>query len=122
MINRSRTDRQAAQCLFCGDNHSSELCQIAEVNTKRNILKSQGTCFLCLCRKHIIKLYTLNFNCKIFSGKHNQTICLKSKLVKEEKRPELKNNEGEDNDKIISVISSNEKNKFLLQICCIKTK
>lgn len=42
------SDKQAVQCLFCGDKHSSELCQTVDVNTKINILKSQGICYLCL--------------------------------------------------------------------------
>lgn len=35
-------------CLFCRNSRPSELCNAYVVEKKKNIMKSQGRCFICL--------------------------------------------------------------------------
>ena len=59
-------------CVYCGGkNHISTRCNtITHIETRRNILKKAGRCFLCLSRGH------LKYSCvKCDSKDHNVSIC-----------------------------------------------
>ena len=52
------------KCIFCKENsHRSELCEKFDVENRKNILKKEGRCFLCLTPKHRIKDCTKNLKC-----------------------------------------------------------
>ena len=72
---------------------------------KKNILKSQGRCYLCLKSKHRILKCTKNIDCKYCSLKHNQEICYKfNNSLKKDKRSESRTDQAYSKDEIVSTV------------------
>ncbi|CAB4027999.1 Hypothetical predicted protein [Paramuricea clavata] len=62
--------------VFCDAEHFSASCEkIKDPQARKNILKRQGHCFLCLRKGHRINQCTSNRRCRKCSGKHHQSIC-----------------------------------------------
>ncbi|CAB4025471.1 PREDICTED: uncharacterized protein LOC107334226, partial [Paramuricea clavata] len=63
-------------CVFCDAEHFSASCEkIKDPQARKNILKRQGRCFLCLRKGHRINQCTSNKRCRKCPGKHHQSIC-----------------------------------------------
>ncbi|CAB3999872.1 Hypothetical predicted protein [Paramuricea clavata] len=64
------------RCVFCDAEHFSASCEkIKDPQARKNILKRQGRCFLCLRKGHRINQCTSNRRCRKCPGKHHQSIC-----------------------------------------------
>ena len=64
------------RCVFCDAEHFSASCEkIKDPQARKNILKRQGCCFLCLRKGHRINQCTSNRRCRKCPGKHHQSIC-----------------------------------------------
>lgn len=99
---------------FCWNNHLSELCNRFYVEKKKQILKSQGRCFLCLKKFHPESSIVSKIFCAC-TGRHNQTICKQSnsgnnKNYSEENLEALNAKNGSSNE-ITSSISGIGKSK-----------
>ncbi|GBM01529.1 hypothetical protein AVEN_202404-1 [Araneus ventricosus] len=88
----STVDRNV-KCIYCGELHDSENCMQLDLDAKRDVLKKQARCYLCLKPKHRINECRRRQWCENCSKKHNKSIC--SQL-------ENKPNEGNE---IVSAIS-----------------
>ena len=65
-------------CVYCGGrNHISTRCNtITHIETRRNILKKAGRCFLCLSKGRLKKHCKVKYSCvKCDSKDHNVSIC-----------------------------------------------
>lgn len=72
-------------CIYCSENHSSEFCHKMTVDEKKEILRKQARCFLCLEPKHRIKDCTRKDFCNICNHKHNRSICFQFGKSNEDK-------------------------------------
>ena len=65
-------------CVYCGGkNHISTLCNTnTHMETRQNILKKAGRCFLCLSKSHLKKHCKVKHSCvKCDSKDYNLSIC-----------------------------------------------
>ena len=64
-------------CCYCRQAHSAASCKtVTQVSARKDILKKNGRCFLCLKRGHIIRYCrSPNRTCPKCSGKHHGSIC-----------------------------------------------
>lgn len=63
-------------CTFCKQSHPSASCgTVTDISARRNLLKQQGRCFVCLRRNHLARNCSPNKVCRICSGKHHMSIC-----------------------------------------------
>ncbi len=67
-------------CSFCQQEHPSASCfVVTDIDARKQILKKQGRCFLCLKRNHLARDCESKFSCKHCSGKHHVSLCYKSR-------------------------------------------
>ena len=63
-------------CTFCKQSHpSASFGTVTDISARRNLLKQQGRCFVCLRRNHLARNCSLNKVCRICSGNHHMSIC-----------------------------------------------
>ena len=64
-------------CCYCRQAHSAASCKaVTQVSARKDILKKNGRCFLCLKRGHIIRYCrSPNRTCPKCSCKHHGSIC-----------------------------------------------
>ncbi|XP_044184810.1 uncharacterized protein LOC122964955 [Acropora millepora] len=63
-------------CTFCKQSHPSASCgTVTDIGARRNLLKQQGRCFICLRRNHLARNCPLNKVCRICSGNQHMSIC-----------------------------------------------
>ena len=67
---------QPVSCTFCKQSHPSASCgTVTDISARRNLLKQQGRCFVCLRRNHLARNCSPSKVCRICSGKHHMSIC-----------------------------------------------
>jgi len=67
---------QPVSCTFCKQSHPSASCgTVTDISARRNLLKQQGRCFVCLRRKPLGEKLLTEKVCRISSGKHHMSIC-----------------------------------------------
>ena len=67
---------QPVSCTFCKQSHPSASCgTVTDISARRNLLKQQGRCFVCLQRNHLARNCSPSKVCRICSGKHHMSIC-----------------------------------------------
>ena len=65
-------------CCFCNQQHRSENCQVKKTAEERKqILKRNGRCFICLRRGHISRECRSRVRCSGCGGKHHLAVCYK---------------------------------------------
>lgn len=65
-------------CIFCdSSDHNSGDCETVNVRQKREKLKIEGRCYLCLNKSHVMKSCPINLKCSHCGMKHNKTLCFK---------------------------------------------
>ena len=65
-------------CVYCGGkSHISTRCNtVTNIETRRNILKKAGSCFLYLLKSHLKKHFKVQYSCvKCGRKDHNVSIC-----------------------------------------------
>ncbi|XP_054716907.1 uncharacterized protein LOC129226330 [Uloborus diversus] len=110
--NEAFAEKKTGNCLFCKKEHDVLNCRLS-VEKKRNVLKNQGRCFLCLGLRHRLKDCLSGRNCKYCSGKHNENICYKfNNLANDKSNEESLMGNGTEN--LISAVShmGNKNNSF----------
>ena len=70
-------DSKTFSCVFCKlNNHSHNKCdKVTDKAIRKNILKKEGRCFLCLQKGHVIKDCKMNYSCNKCSKRHHISIC-----------------------------------------------
>ena len=75
----SSSNRKSYSCTFCRGSHSTAECNVVtDIQERKNILKRQGRCFLCLRRGgHLAKNCTSNIKCFNCNLNHHVALCHK---------------------------------------------
>lgn len=108
------------KCLFCkSENHDSEKCIILSIQQKRELLKKEGRCYLCLQTAHRISECTKKIRCGHCKGKHSLALCYKIHQIKENN-----DNINVNSTDVITAVSpcgshKNEEIGILLQTACV---
>ena len=69
-------ERKRPNCTYCQGKHATVDCQaVTNVNLRKQILRRNGRCFLCLRKNHIASKCTSNGKCFRCSGRHHVSIC-----------------------------------------------
>ncbi|XP_057292161.1 uncharacterized protein LOC130614736 [Hydractinia symbiolongicarpus] len=83
------------KCVFCHDSHSPSRCsKVTNVQTRSQIMKKEGRCFLCLQHGHISKNCCSNYICNRCGRRHHISLCMKEKRAE---RKDKDNNGSEEN-------------------------
>ena len=63
-------------CSYCKGNHTSAKCPvITNVLARKDILRKEGRCFICLKRGHLSRNCESRYSCIKCTGKHHISIC-----------------------------------------------
>ena len=63
-------------CTFCKGPHQSAKCQIvSSPQARKDILRKQGRCFVCLKRGHLSRACASNIRCFLCKQRHHMSIC-----------------------------------------------
>ena len=75
----SSSNRKSYSCAFCRGSHSTAECNVVtDTQERKNILKRQGRCFLCLrSGGHLAKNCTSNIKCFNCNLNHHVALCHK---------------------------------------------
>ena len=72
----TQSGEKSVSCTYCRQKHPSARCtKITDTRARRNLLKQQGRCFICLRRSHLARNCPSNSTCHNCSGKHHVSIC-----------------------------------------------
>ena len=64
-------------CAFCKQDHKSVNCVVVtNVSERKDILKKQGRCFICLKRSHIARNCDSKRSCSNCSQRHHSSLCM----------------------------------------------
>ena len=78
----TQSEEKSASCTYCRQKHPSKRCTtITDIGARRNPLKQQGRCFLCLRRSHLARNCPSRSTCNDCSGKHHVSICGNAKCT-----------------------------------------
>ena len=70
------TGKTTINCSFCQKEHTSASCfVVTDIEARKQILRKQGRCFVCLKRNHIVRDCESRYICKYCSGKHHVSLC-----------------------------------------------
>ena len=79
----TQSGEKSVSCTYCRQRHPSARCTtITDIVARRNLLKQQGHCFLCLRRSHLARNCPSSSTCHDCSGKHHVSICGNAKCTK----------------------------------------
>ena len=102
-------------CAYCSQNHSSSKClKITDPIARKELLRQNRMCFICLKQGHTANRCLKKYNCFKCSGKHHISICYKGRntsSVQNSKEEEIKE---KGRNSFVTQTSSNN-NKILLQ-------
>ena len=66
----------APQCEFCGRMHEAKVCTvIKEVGRRKEVLKDNGRCYVCLQKNHIARGCLSKIRCQHCGRRHHTSIC-----------------------------------------------
>ena len=69
-------------CTYCHLNHASALCStVTDVNSRKEILRNAGRCYICLRKNHLSRECTSNFSSTKCRRKHHVSICSRNTSV-----------------------------------------
>ena len=85
----------AFACIFCKGQHKTNECHAVEsITARRDILRREGRCYICLKRGHISASCRSRNRCYRCKGKHNLAICQDTNSGKVAKESETRKNYG----------------------------
>ena len=70
-------NRAEFNCLFCKGNHRAAECRVVtSIDQRRDILRKQGRCFICLRRGgHLARNCDSKIQCFVCKGRHHVAVC-----------------------------------------------
>ena len=80
----SSKDKQSSRvwCSFCNQNHQSSKCNVVtSTESRKEVLKKKGKCFLCLKQGHLARSCQAHMKCLKCEGAHHVAICGDSQLT-----------------------------------------
>ena len=82
-------------CPYCKQNHASHLCKIiTDKAARKEILRQQGRCFICLRKNHVARNCDSKGKCFSCAGKHNISICKGRNLAQKSEANSKPNEQG----------------------------
>ena len=101
---------RSCRCAYCNDSHYSASClKVVDINTRKQILKRDHRCFICLSKGHIAGKCDPGRSCRRCNGRHHQSICTASKTPPHShKPPQRTSNESQDQETSDSAGPSNQ--------------
>ena len=70
---------RSIRCAYCNDSHYSASCEKVLDHTRKQMLKRDNRCFVCLGKNHRADQCEPTKSCRRCRGKHHQSICPTSK-------------------------------------------
>ena len=109
--------RDHIHCPYCQQKHFPDKCNIVtNVETRRNLLKSQSRCFLCTRKGHNMRECRSKKSCFRCNSRHHTSLCDQIDQVKERRKKERVDDVKEENNDNTSVnLSMSENNVILMQ-------
>ena len=72
----TQSGEKSVSCTYCKQRHpSARFTTLTDIGARRNLLKQQGRCFLCLRHSHLARNCPSSSTCHDCSGKHHVSIC-----------------------------------------------
>ena len=77
LFNESERRNSNIRCVYCKGEHYSASCnKVEDINDRKQMLKTQGRCFLCLRPNHRVRnCNNTTRNCRRCNKRHHQSIC-----------------------------------------------
>ncbi len=76
LLSSCKESKSEPQCVYCSQSHPSSSCSsVPATASRRHILKSNGRCFNCLRRGHVLRACRSSFRCQKCKKKHHTSIC-----------------------------------------------
>ena len=73
---RETSGSQKKVCVYCKGEHYSASCEkVKEVATRKDVLRKEGRCFLCLTNGHRVSNCSSPRRCRRCGRKHHQSLC-----------------------------------------------
>ena len=70
----SKPEANVPKCVYCSGRHYSASCdKVTDINARRDILRRDKRCFMCLKRGHLVE--HCDKSCRICKRRHHQSIC-----------------------------------------------
>ena len=70
----SQPEANVPKCVYCSGRHYSASCdKVTDINARRDILRRDKRCFMCLKRGHLVE--HCDKSCRICKRRHHQSIC-----------------------------------------------
>ena len=105
-----QASKTSITCSFSRQKHSSASCTVVtDVRTRKNLLRAQGRCFLCLKRSHLLRDCTSSIKCAKCSRPHHLLICdsdLSNITTDNSPREETLNTAGSDQQETSVIIAN----------------
>ena len=76
------------KCVFCDENHYANRCvKITDPHARIRFLSSNGHCFICFEKSHVVSSCKQNYKCNKCNGRHHISICTFSKRMNSPQTP-----------------------------------
>ena len=70
------TNKRQLTCTFCKQGHASSSCNIIpDIGARKNVLRREGRCFICLKRSHVARNCSANIKCHECVQRHHVSVC-----------------------------------------------
>ena len=67
---------QRANCCYCRESHFPSACKsVTGVETRKQVLRREGRCYVCLKRNHLSRDCRSNTRCNQCNGRHHTSLC-----------------------------------------------
>ena len=64
------------KCVYCGEDHYSASCEkVKDVSTRKDLIKRDGRCFICLAKGHRAAQCRSMKRCRKCNNRHHQSLC-----------------------------------------------
>ena len=70
------TNKKQLTCTFCKQGHASSSCNIiTDIGARKNVLRRERRCFICLKRNHVARNCSSNIKCHECGQRHHISVC-----------------------------------------------
>ena len=67
---------QRVNCCYCRESHFPSACKsVTDVETRKQVLRREGRCYVCLKRNHLSRDCRSNIRCSQCNGRHHVSLC-----------------------------------------------
>ena len=78
------------KCVYCGEDHYSASCErVKDVSVRRDLIRKDGRCFICLAKGHRAAQCRSTKRCRKCNNRHHQSLCEVPQHSSETQQPEV---------------------------------